>query len=176
MRLLLALGLSLPCLCACAAPAPKAPSCAAPGAIYKLRGQPSAVFRLVKPPHPMGTASDLIGRLDLEGQTWWYSLTSSNGYSHDYLISEADPFKASDEDERADKADESDESDDGGTLEMVFFDSAYNVLEGPPQGSGKAPAHLLATGLGTALWYSTPRHELKKSIWDLSVCADKAAL
>jgi hypothetical protein len=159
-------------LSGCTASPPKSLSCTAENAVYKLRGQPGAELRLLKAPHPLNAYTDLAARVSVDGGTYWFTFTSSNGYSRDYMISTTDPFVEAKDEESAQAETENDEGDEADLSEFHAFDAAYNVIEGSPRSGQPAPAHILAPGVGSAIWYSTPRRELNRSVWDLSACAE----
>jgi hypothetical protein len=134
--------------------------------VYALRGAPNASLRLVRTPHPLNAYSDLAARVTFEGETYWFAFVSSLGYSRNYVGPTDDPFEAA---RREDAGEEQQELDHSGS-ELVSFDSDFNVLPNVPQSGEPAPAHLLATGIGSAIWYSTPRRVLPQALWSFSGC------
>lgn len=151
------------------------PSCPAEHAVYTLRGQPNAQLRILRTPHALNAYSELAARVDLEGETYWFAFVSSLGYSRDYVGRTMDPFEeARREDAGEDATNPYAEPDYNGS-ELISFDADYNLIEGVPQAGEPAPSHLVATGIGSAIWYSVPRHELQRSIWDLAACGEAEA-
>lgn len=143
-------------------------ACPAEGALYRLRGQPDAQLRIVRTPHPQNAHSELAVRVDFEGETDWFAFVSSLGYSRDYIGRIADPFEHARREDAGEEREISEPDSDGS--ELISFDEAYNVIQGVPQAGEAAPAHLVATGIGSAIWYSLPRRQLQRSIWDLAAC------
>lgn len=166
LLLLAALALS-----ACATAPAAAPRCAAETAIYTLRGQPDAMLRLVRTPHPQNAYSELAARVDFEGEVYWFAFVSSLGYSRNYVGRMDDPFEAARRDDAGKDADEEHPEPEYNGSELHSFDAAYNLIEGVPQAGEPAPAHLVATGIASAIWYSLPRRQLPRSVWDLASCA-----
>jgi hypothetical protein len=173
MRLILLAAAPL-AIAACTASSPKSLACSTENAVYKLRGQPGAELRLLKAPHPLNAYTDLAAKVSVDGGTYWFTFTSSNGYSRDYMISTADPFVEPKDEESAEAETEDDESGEADLSEFHAFDAAYNVIEGSPHSGQPTPAHILAPGVGSAIWYSIPRRELNRSVWDLSDCTETA--
>lgn len=166
------LALSL-LLSACAPAAPTPLACPAEFARYTLRGAPGAMLQFAVPPHAPNAHSDLAARVDFEGETYWFVFTSSLGFSRDYIGRTDDPFEAA---RRADagqdighepRAPEFDGS------EYVGFDASFNLIEDLPHAGAPAPEHILANGIASSIWYSTPRRVLPKGLWDLSACAPR---
>jgi hypothetical protein len=171
MRLLVIAAALAVSACASAQPA-VAPTCAAERGVYTLRGQPGAMLRIVRTPHALNAYSELAARVDYEGDTYWFAFVSSLGYSRDYVGRTQDPFEAARrEDAGKDIGEEHAEPEYNGS-ELHAFDANYNVMDGVPQAGEPAPAHLLATGIASSIWYSTPRRELPKAMWDLTSCDD----
>lgn len=161
-------------LAGCSAKAPKSITCPAETSVYKLRGQPGAELRLLKAPHPLNAYTDLAARVTVGGGTYWFTFTSSNGYSRDYMIPTTNPFEEAKDEDTAEAETEGDKGGDADLSEFNAFDAAYNLIEGSPHSGQPAPAHILASGVGSAIWYSTPRRELNRSVWDLSACSTAA--
>ncbi len=149
-----------------------ASGCIAEQALYRIRGA-DATLRFVQTPHPLNAYSELAVRVDYEGETYWFSYSASMGFSRHYIGQTEDPFEAAarEEAETADSeppapAAESDSN------ELVLFDANYDVIEALPQKGGPAPAHVVATGISSDIWYSLPRRVLPKAMWDFSACVD----
>jgi len=155
-------------LSACASTPETVPLCPAERAIYTLRAEPAAQLRTLRTPHALNAYSELAARVEFEGETYWFAFVSSLGYSRDYIGRTEDPFAAA---QREDDGGDSAEPEYNGS-ELISLDARYNLIEGVPQAGEPAPAHLVATGVGSAIWYSIPRRQLPKSIWDLTSCAD----
>lgn len=147
-------------------------SCPADRAVYTLRGEPGAVMRFVRTPHALNAYSELAARVDFEGETYWFAFASSLGYSRDYIGRTEDPFEAARREDAGEDASEVPAEPEYSGSELTLFDAAYNVIEGVPQADDRAPAHVLATGVGSSVWYSVPRRVLPKALWDLTSCAD----
>ena len=60
-----------------------------------------------------------------------------------------------------------------GDLEYVAADAGYNVIDALPRRGGVAPAHILLTGLGGAVWHwsTTQRDSAPKQFFDLVKCS-----
>lgn len=154
----------------CAAPPPAALSCPAERALYALRGEPGASLRLMQTPHRLNATSDLAARVEFEGDTYWFGFTSSLGFSRNYIGAIADPLEAA----RLEDAGEESESGELETdsSELVLFDADFDVIGAVPNSGDAAPAHLMANGIASSIWYSEPRRVLPLALWDLSGCAD----
>lgn len=170
MRALL-LGFAL-VISGCASARPEALSCVAERAVYANRAQPNAELRIFKPPHAQNAASDLAARVAFEGETYWFAFTASNGYSHNYVGRTGDMIEAARREDAAEDDGEEHQEPEYDGSEIVFFDPDYNVLENIPQSGEPAPAHIIATGIGSAIWYSEPRRLVPIAMWDLKSCAD----
>ncbi|MEZ6024131.1 MAG: hypothetical protein R3C16_12125 [Hyphomonadaceae bacterium] len=169
MRVLIVALLAATAACA-AAPVDTAPVCTAERAIYTLRDQPDARLRFVATPHRLNATTDLALRVEFEGDSYWFALTSSQGFSRNYVGQTIDPFEAA---RREDAGEESDgDAPEYNGSELVLFNAVYGVEQDVPQSGDPAPAHLLANGIASAIWYSEPRRHLPLGMWDLSDCAD----
>ena len=157
---------------ACSTPSQSATqqACPAERAVYALRGEPNASLRLIRAPHPLNANSDLAARVTFEGETYWFAFTSSLGYSRNYVGRTDDPFEAARREDAGEGAGEEQQEPEYNGSELVSFDAGFNVLPNVPQSGEPAPAHLLATGIGSAIWYSTPRRILPQALWTLSGC------
>lgn len=145
-------------------------TCPTERAVYALRGEPNASLRLMRTPHPLNAYSDLAARVTFEGETYWFAFVSSLGYSRNYVGRTDDPFEAARRGDAGEGAGEEQQEPEYNGSELVSFDSDFNVLPNVPQSGEAAPAHLLATGIGSAIWYSTPRRVLPQALWTLSGC------
>jgi hypothetical protein len=159
-------------LASCASAPNASPACPAERAIYTLRGEPGATLRILPTPHPLNAHSELAARVDFEGETYWFAFTSSLGYSRNYIGRTDDPFEAARREDAGEDDGEIPQPPEYDGSELTTFDAAYNVLPNVPQRGDPAPAHLLATGVGSSIWYSIPRRALPKALWDLTSCAD----
>ncbi len=158
-------------LSACASTEYQPETCPAERAVYVLRGEPNASLRLVRTPHPLNAYSDLAARVTFEGETYWFAFASSLGYSRNYVGRMEDPFEAARREDSGEDVGEAHREPEYNGSELVTFDSDFNVLENVPQAGAPAPAHLLATGIGSAVWYSTPRRVLPRALWSFGGCA-----
>lgn len=158
--------------CASAPNQENAISCPAEQAVYRLRNQPVAELRLMRAPLAPNAYSDLVARVDFEGEAYWFAFVSSLGYSRDYVGRIPDPFDNARPEDVADNLEDLAPAPDPeySGSELISFDKDYNVVAGVPQTGQPAPAHLVATGIGSAIWYSAPRRELQRSIWDMADC------
>jgi hypothetical protein len=145
-------------------------TCPAERAVYALRGAPNASLRLVRTPHALNAYSDLAARVTFEGETYWFAFTSSLGYSRNYIGLTEDPFEADRREVAGENIGEEPREPDYSGSELVSFDADFNVLPNVPQAGEPAPSHLLATGIGSAIWYSTPRRVLPQALWSFSGC------
>ncbi len=152
-------------------------SCPAEQAIYRLRDEPGAALRIFKPPHPQNAYSDLAVIVDFEGERYWFAFSASMGYSRNYVGRTADMIEAA---RRADNGEDANDpppqAPEFEGSEISFFDANYNVTERLPQLGAAAPAHIYASGIGSAIWYSIPRRQLPIQMWDLAECAEHAEL
>lgn len=147
-------------------------SCPAERAIYQIRGEPDARLRIIRTPHALNAYSDLAIRVDFEGDTYWFAFVSSLGYSRDYVGRTVDPFEAAAQEDQGLDPDQRYTAPDYDGSEIAFFDANFDTIESaPPQAGDPAPAHLLATGISSSIWYSVPRRVLPKALWDLTACA-----
>jgi len=155
-------------------PAATAPSltCVAERAVYTLRGQPDATLRIVQPPHAPNAYSDLAVRVEFEGENYWFAFVSSLGFSRNYLGHTVDLIEEARREEAGEDIGEAPEMPDYGGSELVMFDAAYDVVANVPSSGDPAPAHILANGVASSIWYSVPRRQLPLALWDLSECAD----
>lgn len=166
------LALSL-LLSACATATPPALTCPTEFARYTLRGAPGATLQFSVPPHAPNAHSDLAARIDFEDESYWFVFTSSLGFSRNYIGRTDDPFEAAGrEDAGEDIGQEPLEPEFDGS-EYLGFDASFNVIEDLPRAGEPAPAHILANGIASSIWYSTPRRVLPKGLWDLSACAPR---
>lgn len=149
-----------------------ASACPAERAIYTLRGAPDATLRIIRVPHAPNAYSDMAARVDYQGDTYWFAFSSSLGYSRNYVGRIPDPIEsARREDAGEDVGEEHQEPEYEGS-EYTAFDADFDVIENVPQSGDPAPAHLLAIGISSSIWYSIPRRELPKALWDFSACAE----
>ena len=169
--MILALSLAL-AACATSRPSASAIACPAERAVYTLRGEPGAQMRFMRTPHALNAYSDLAARVDFESDVYWFAFNSSLGYSRDYIGRIQDPFFAAAEDDAGEDAGEIREEPDFASSELISFDADYNVIAAVPRSGEPAPQHLAATGVGSSIWYSLPRRQLPKAVWDLTSCAD----
>ncbi|MET0182393.1 MAG: hypothetical protein ABW199_05855 [Caulobacterales bacterium] len=160
-------------LVSCATPSlHAAPSCTAERSVYTLRGAPDATLRLIEPPHALTAYSDLAAKVDYQGETYWFAFTSSLGYSRNYVGRTSDPFEAARiEDQGGDPPDAYTQPEYNGS-EISFFNAGYDLAENIPQSGDAPPAHILASGISSAIWYSEPRRELPKAMWDFHACGE----
>lgn len=147
-------------------------ACAAENALYSVRGESGAQLRVFKPPHAQDATTDLAARVSFEGETYWFAFTSSLGYSRNYVGRTGDMIEAARREDTGEDVGEDHQEPEFDGAEIHFFDSAYNVLESLPQAGEPAPAHILASGIGSAIWYSTPRRLIPRDMWDLTGCAE----
>lgn len=170
MRVVFA-GLVLALMTACASAPEALLSCPAERGLYSIRGEPGASLRIFEPPHAQNAYSDLAARVEFEGETYWFAFSSSLGYSRNYVGRTNDMIEAARlEDAGGDNDEERQEPQYDGS-EIHFFDARYNLQHNLPQSGDLAPAHILATGVSSSIWYSIPRRELPRAMWDLSGCA-----
>lgn len=159
--------------CSTSAARPATPqTCPAERAVYALRGEPHASLRLIRTTHALNAYSDLAARVTFEGETYWFAFVSSLGYSRNYVGLTDDPFAAAQLEDAGSAVDEEQQEPEYNGSELTSFDSNFNVLPNVPQSGEPAPTHLLATGIGSAVWYSEPRRVLPRALWTFSDCAD----
>lgn len=148
-----------------ASEAAKAPSksanCPITRTIYAQPGVAGVTAGFSVPKVRSGYASDLVFWLKADGQTFWYNLSSPNGYGGLYITPQRDPseLKASTDDETPDDrlpgmipAEGEEEQD----FQMMFdaFDEKLVALDRPPLAKDKAPAYLFARELGPLFHYA----------------------
>ncbi|MEJ0058605.1 MAG: hypothetical protein WDM79_02980 [Terricaulis sp.] len=156
--------------------APRTLTCAAERAVYLNRAEPGARLRVFKPPHAQSAASDLAAIVDFEGERYWFAFTASQGYSRNYIGRTGDMIEAARREDSGEDADDEHREPEFDGSEISFFDASYGVIETLPQTGAPAPAHIYASGIGSAIWYSIPRRSIPIAMWDLAECAPNAQL
>jgi len=154
------------------APPQAASACPVEQALYRIRGAPEASWRFVATPHALNAFSDLAAQVDFEGETYWFAFSASQGYSRNYIGRTVDPFEAAALVDAGEDPDPLYAEPEYNGSELHLFDAAFDAIENIPQRGDPAPAHILATGVSSAIWYSVPRRELPKAMWDYVDCVD----
>ena len=130
-----------------------APACPIDRAVYRLHGAPEFTAGFLRQDRRKVNASDLVFWLKTPKHTYFFSLSSPNGYGGTYISPDIDPrlaVRMSDDEER-DSTGRATE----GEPPYIPFDAFGPDLKtlGPPTTQTPAPAFLFARGLGPALWY-----------------------
>jgi hypothetical protein len=149
----------------------QASQCRAEMALYRIRGA-DATLRIMPTPHALNAYSNLAARVDFEGETYWFAFVSSLGYSRNYVGRTVDPFEAAAREDAGLEVDPAYVQPEYDGSELTLFDANFDVIENVPNNGDPAPAHLLATGISSSIWYSVPRRELPKALWDFVECVD----
>lgn len=151
------------------------PVCLAANANYHLRGRPEARMTLVAPPHALNAYSDLVAKVEFEGDTYWFAFTSSLGFSRNYVGRTENPFEAARREDAGTYAGQERQEPEYSGSEYVGFDANFDVINEVPRSAAPAPTHILANGIASAIWYSEPRRELPLGLWDLTSCVGQLA-
>lgn len=162
-------------LCACSPALDAGPACPAAHARYELRGAPGAQMTLVRAPHALNAYSDLVARVEFQDETYWFAFTSSLGFSRNYIGRTEDPFEAARREDAGEDIGEEHREPEYDGSEYVGFDSNFDVIPEVPRAESQAPAHILANGIASAIWYSEPRRELPLGLWSLTSCVGQLA-
>lgn len=131
-----------------------APACPIDGAVYRLHGAPEFTAGFLRQDRRKVNASDLVFWLKTPKHTYFFSLSTPNGYGGNYISPDIDPrlaVRMSDEAER-----EATGRATAGEPPFIPFDAFgpdLKAYEMPPTSTTPAPALLFARGLGPALWY-----------------------
>ena len=130
------------------------PACPIERAVYRLHGAPEFTAGFLRQDRRKVMASDLVFWLKTPKHSYFFSLSTPNGYGGSYISPDIDPrlaVRMSDEEER-----EATGRATEGEPPFIPFDAFGPDLkahEGPPTAESPAPAFLFARGLGPALWY-----------------------
>jgi hypothetical protein len=145
----MAFAIVLGALLAGAGPAP----CPIDRAVYRLHGAPAFTAGFARQDRRKTYASDLVFWLKTPKRTYWFALSTPNGYGGTYLYPDVDPklSRASPEPLEPPRPPEGEERL---SIEFDAFAADRSAFRMPPQLKNRAPAFLFARGLGPALSYS----------------------
>lgn len=139
--------------------APRAP-CTILNTTYVQPGNPGVTAGFAKPKVQSSAMTDLVFWLKADGQTFWYRLSSPNGYGGLFITPQRNPAELV-EDKNGEMPDDRlpgmipAEGEEEGDYQMMFdaFDAKLDAFASPPTSKDRPPAYLYTRELGRLFHY-----------------------